>query len=116
MRYLKSSEEFINESFFGKVKDFFSKDKEFDKTPEEKYKELVGLIIDFVYDKESEFYLSINTFHVCKKELKEIKEKEFDTVTTFRKIKEQISNDLTGKSFEQIKEYLRVNSLKINSN
>ena len=39
-----------------------------------------------------------------------------DTVTTFRKIKEQISNDLTGKSFEQIKEYLRVNSLKINSN
>jgi hypothetical protein len=31
---------------------------------------------------------------------KEIKEKEFDTVTTFRKIKE----------------YLRVNSLKINSN
>ena len=59
MRYLKSSEEFINESFFGKVKDFFSKDKEFDKTPEEKYKELVGLIIDFVYDKESEFYLSI---------------------------------------------------------
>jgi hypothetical protein len=47
---------------------------------------------------------------------KEIKEKEFDTVTTFRKIKEQISNDLKGKSFEQIKEYLRVNSLKINSN
>ena len=47
---------------------------------------------------------------------KEIKEKEFDTVTTFRKIKEQISNDLTGKPFEHIKEYLRVNSLKINSN
>ena len=46
---------------------------------------------------------------------KEIKEKEFDTVTTFRKIKEQISNDLAGKSFEQIKEYLRINSLKLNA-
>jgi hypothetical protein len=45
---------------------------------------------------------------------KEIKEKDFDTVKTFRKIKEQISIDLTGKTFEQIKEYLRVNSLKIN--
>jgi hypothetical protein len=40
-------------------------------------------------------------------------EKDFDTVATFRKIKEQISVDLTGKSFEQIKEYLRVNSLKL---
>ena len=46
---------------------------------------------------------------------KEIKRKEFDTVKTFRKIKEQISKDLTGKSLEQIKEYLRVNSLKLNS-
>ena len=46
---------------------------------------------------------------------KEIKEKEFDTFLTFRKIKEQISNDLRGKSFEQIKEYLRVNSMKLNS-
>ena len=46
---------------------------------------------------------------------KEIKEKDFDTVLTFRKIKEQISNDLRGKSFEQIKEYLRVNSMKLNS-
>ena len=45
---------------------------------------------------------------------KEIKQKDFDTVKTFRKIKEQISIDLTGKTFEQIKEYLRVNSLKIN--
>ena len=47
---------------------------------------------------------------------KEIKEKEFDTVATFRKIKDQISNDLTGRSFKQIKEYLRVNSLKIHAN
>jgi hypothetical protein len=46
---------------------------------------------------------------------KENKEKEFDTVKTFRKIKEQISNDLTGKSFEQIKEYIRANSLNLKS-
>jgi len=42
-----------------------------------------------------------------------IKEKEFDTVKTFRKIKEKISLDLFGKSAEQIKEYLRANSLKL---
>lgn len=46
---------------------------------------------------------------------KEIKEKEFDSVTTFRKIKEKISNDLTGISFEKIKEYLPLNSLKLNA-
>jgi hypothetical protein len=40
-------------------------------------------------------------------------EKEFDTVTTFRKIKESISKDLSGKSTEQILEYLRINSLKL---
>lgn len=40
-------------------------------------------------------------------------EKDFDTVATFRKIKEEISADLMGKSFKQIKEYLRVNSLKL---
>lgn len=45
---------------------------------------------------------------------KEIKEKEFDAVKIFRDIKEKISNDLTGKSFDEIKEYLRVNSLKLN--
>ena len=43
------------------------------------------------------------------------KEKEFDTVKTFRKIKEQISSDLAGKSTEQIKEYLRKGSLKFNA-
>lgn len=40
-------------------------------------------------------------------------EKEFDTVATFRQIKESISKDLSGKSTEQILEYLRVNSLKL---
>ena len=38
--------------------------------------------------------------------------KEFDTVKTFREIKERISMELVGKSATQIKEYLRENSLK----
>jgi hypothetical protein len=42
-------------------------------------------------------------------------EKEFDTVKTFRKIKEKISDDLFGKSPEQILEYLKINSLKLKS-
>lgn len=40
-------------------------------------------------------------------------EKEFDTVKTFREIKEKISKELVGKSTEQILEYLRINSLKL---
>ncbi|WP_165953055.1 hypothetical protein [Pedobacter changchengzhani] len=40
-------------------------------------------------------------------------EKEFDTVETFRKIKDSISKDLSGKSTEQILEYLRMNSMKL---
>ena len=40
-------------------------------------------------------------------------EKEFDTVKTFRAIKEKISSDLVEKSTEQILEYLRINSLKL---
>jgi len=40
-------------------------------------------------------------------------EKEFDTVKTFREIKEKISKDLVEKSAEQIIEYLRLNSLKL---
>ena len=35
------------------------------------------------------------------------KEKEFDTVKTFREIKEKISMDLFGKSAPEIKEYLQ---------
>jgi hypothetical protein len=49
------------------------------------------------------------------KSKKEKKEKKFDTVKTFREIKEQISMELTGKSAEQIKEYLRINSSKLQS-
>ena len=41
------------------------------------------------------------------------KEKSFDTVKTFRRIKEQVSQELFGKDFEQIKAYLKANSLKL---
>lgn len=66
MKNIKTYEGFLSGIFGKKGKE------EVKKTPEEKYKELVGLIIDFVYDKESEFYLSQETFNVCKKELKEL--------------------------------------------
>ena len=39
--------------------------------------------------------------------------KEFDTVKTFRKIKDKISKDLKGMSFEEIKEYLKKESSKL---
>ncbi|MDR0835073.1 MAG: hypothetical protein LBN11_00630 [Tannerella sp.] len=38
--------------------------------------------------------------------------KDFDTVKTFREIKEKISLELFGKSAEQIKEHLKAGSLK----
>ncbi len=47
---------------------------------------------------------------------KQITEKEFDTVKTFREIKEKISEDLMGKTKEQILEYLKTNSLKLQRN
>ena len=34
------------------------------------------------------------------------KEKDFDTVKTFRAIKEQISKDIQGMTFEQLQAYL----------
>ncbi len=39
--------------------------------------------------------------------------KEFDTVQSFRKIKDQISRDLKGMGFEEIKEYLKRQSSKL---
>jgi len=42
-----------------------------------------------------------------------IKEKEFDTVKTFRAIKEKISLEMANMNFEQIKEYLKSNSQKL---
>lgn len=41
--------------------------------------------------------------------------KEFDTVKTFREIKEDISKKIYGKSAEQIKEFLKKNSLKLHA-
>jgi len=41
------------------------------------------------------------------------KEKEFDTIKTFRKIKDEISKKLSGLSSEEIKKYVKDNSLKL---
>ncbi len=41
-----------------------------------------------------------------------IREKNFNSVKTFREIKEKISKDLVNKSTEQILEYLKINSAK----
>lgn len=46
-----------------------------------------------------------------KTKLKE-NEKEFDTVKTFRDIKEKISLEMATMNFEQIKEYLKTKSQK----
>jgi hypothetical protein len=42
---------------------------------------------------------------------RKIKEKEFDTVKTFRKIKEKISLDIADMNLQQIKEYLKKRKL-----
>jgi hypothetical protein len=47
------------------------------------------------------------------KNKKEIVEKEFDTVKTFRAIKEKVSLEMVNMNFEQIKEYLQANSKKL---
>lgn len=44
---------------------------------------------------------------------KTVKEKEFDTVKTFRAIKDKISSEMANMSNEQIKEYLKTNSAKL---
>ena len=43
----------------------------------------------------------------------ENQKKEFDTVKTFRKIKDKISNDLKEMSFDEIKAYLGKQSSKL---
>ena len=43
----------------------------------------------------------------------ENKKKGFDTVKTFRKIKDRISKDLKDMDFEEIKEYLKKESSKL---
>jgi len=42
---------------------------------------------------------------------KKTKEKSFDTVKTFRKIKEKISLDIADMNLQQIKEYLQKRKL-----
>ncbi len=44
---------------------------------------------------------------------KPVHEKEFDTVKTFRAIKDKISLEMANMNFEQIKEYLKKNSAKL---
>lgn len=39
--------------------------------------------------------------------------KEFDTVKTFRTIKDKLSLKMANMNFEQIKEYLKTNSAKL---
>jgi hypothetical protein len=46
---------------------------------------------------------------------KQLPKTDFDTVKTFRDIKEKISLELSKMSFEQIKEYLKTNSAKLNT-
>jgi hypothetical protein len=41
--------------------------------------------------------------------------KEFDTVKAFREIKEKISKDIKGMTFEQLQVYLDKTKLKIKS-
>jgi len=47
-----------------------------------------------------------------KKKIKE-NEKEFDTVKTFRKIKENISKDIWGLSYEELMKYLENSKRRI---
>jgi len=45
----------------------------------------------------------------------EIKEKEFDTVKTFRAIKEKISLDIADMNLEQIRVYLKDKKVRLES-
>lgn len=44
---------------------------------------------------------------------KDNQKKKFDTVKTFREIKDKISTDLHGMSFDEIKAYLKRQSSKL---
>lgn len=44
---------------------------------------------------------------------KVVQKKNFDTIKTFRAIKDKISLEMTNMNFEQIKEYLKTNSAKL---
>jgi len=51
-------------------------------------------------------------YYIYRMKSKQVIEKEFDTVKTFRAIKEKISNDIFDMSLEQIKEYLQRQKIK----
>lgn len=58
-----------------------------------------------------QFYKS---FLNMKTETKKVKqENDFDTVKTFRAIKDKISLEMATMNFEQIKDYLKINSAKL---
>jgi len=59
------------------------------------------------------FYIFENEISKNMKTKIVIKEKEFDTVKTFRAIKEKISLEMSDMNFEQIKAYLKENSKKL---
>lgn len=44
---------------------------------------------------------------------KQEENKEFDTVQTFRKIKEKVSKEMEGMNFEELKAYLKRESSKL---
>jgi len=44
---------------------------------------------------------------------KDKKEKDFDTVKFFRKVKEKIASDTKDMSFEELKEYLNKRKLRL---
>ncbi len=46
---------------------------------------------------------------------KQIEEKEFDTVKTFREIKERMSKEIYSMTLPQIQEYLRQQKLKVSN-
>ena len=48
-----------------------------------------------------------------KESKKPLQEKKFITVKTFRAIKDKISLEMANMNFEQIKEYLKINSAKL---
>ena len=43
------------------------------------------------------------------------KEKEFDAIKTFKAIKEKMSLEMTNMNFEEIREYLKMKSKRLDS-
>lgn len=56
------------------------------------------------------FLKKTNNYHMKTKKNKT--EKDFDTVKTFREIKDKISQEIKGMNFEQLKAYFEKTKLK----